>query len=284
MAACPPVPERDALLSDGALREALQTSATTFGRLSDEDVRALRSARRRRIATGTGAVLALVLGVGGWTQWSHRALAPAPALHFATAPGESRLIELADGSSIQLSGGTAVDVTLATDRRSAQLLSGEAYFDVAHQASRPFSVRAGATDVRVLGTAFDLGRAGDQVDLAVYRGAVRFGASSDARVVKAGYRTRYHDGTTDSPVAFDPQQPDWRLGWLDTQGMTLGELVTVLTRQTGARIAPPPPRLASLALFGRFRVDDPEQLLTAVGSADGFSVGRRVGVLTIIPQ
>jgi transmembrane sensor len=284
MAAYPPIPEREALRSDGALREALQTSAATLGRLSDEDIRALRTTQRRRIVTGASAALALVLGVGGWTQWRLQRTAAPPTLHFATAAGQKQLVELADGSSIQLSGGTTVDVTLARDGREAKLLSGEAYFDVAHDAARPFSVQAGATNVRVLGTAFDLERTGDQIDLAVYRGAVRFGSSSDAQVVKAGYRSRYHDGVSDRPTAFDPQQPDWRLGWLDTQGMTLRDLIAVLVRQTGAKITPPPAHIASVELTGRFRLDDPEQLLTAVGSADGFSVERRNDALTLIPQ
>jgi transmembrane sensor len=276
-----PMPEGD-LWSDGALRDALQASAAT-GRLSDEDVRKLRANRKRGVASVTAVAFAGLLGVGSWHAWP-RQEAPTPVLHFATAPGEMREVELADGSSVQLSGGTRVEIALGPDRREASLSAGEAFFDVAHDPVRPFSVRAGATRVRVLGTAFDLGRSGDQVGLAVYRGAVSFAAGTGRTVVQAGYRARYRGGRTDPLIRFDPTQPDWRLGWLDTDGMKLADLVGVLNRQTGAIVEPPPPGLANIAVSGRFRLDDSEQLLTAIGSVDGFAVRHSGKTLRIIAQ
>jgi transmembrane sensor len=272
----------DQLLSDTALREALQASAAS-GRLSDDDVRALRTARRRLIASAATAMLILTVGIGGWQQWGGRPLTEAaPTLRFATAPGEMRLVELADGSSLQLSGGTRVDVTLGVDHREAQLTAGEVYFDVVHDPSRSFSVRTGDTDVRVLGTAFDLSRTGDQVGLAVYRGAVRFASTTRGVVVKAGYRAHYRQGHTDGPVRFDPTLPDWRLGWLDTEGMKLADLIAVLSRQTGVVIEAPPAALADVAVSGRFRLDNAEQLLTAIGSVDGFTVRPEGKALKIV--
>lgn len=275
---------RDDLGSDPALREALMASAAA-GRLSNDEIRAMRATRRRRTASLAGIVFVAALGFGGWRQWSGSpSAAPAPTVHFATRPGEMRVVQLADGSSIQLGGGSRVDVTLAADRREARLAAGEAYFDVAHEQTRPFTVRAGETDVRVLGTAFDVNLTRDQVGLAVYRGAVRFaGASAGRRVVTAGYRTRFHQNRIDSPVHFDPAQSDWRLGWLDTAGMKLGDLVEVLDRQGGPAIAPPPPELAGIAVSGRFRLDNSEQLLDAIGSANGFRVRRDGERLVIEP-
>ncbi|HLY91242.1 MAG TPA: FecR domain-containing protein [Acetobacteraceae bacterium] len=275
---------RDDLRSDSALREALQASAAA-GRLSNDEIRAMRAARRRRTVSVAAIALVAVVGFGGWRQWMiPTPTAPAVALHFGTKPGETRVVELADGSSIQLGGGSRVDVNLGPDRREVRLEAGEAYFDVAHDPSKSFTVRAGATDVRVLGTAFNLNLTQEQVGLAVYRGAVRFaGASAGKQVVTAGYRTRFHQGRIDSPVHFDPMQPDWRLGWLDTAGMTLGDLVEVLDRQGGPSIAPPPPALAGIAVSGRFRLDNSGQLLDAIGSANGFHVRREAHRLVIGP-
>lgn len=270
--------------ADPALREALQVSAAA-GRLSNDDIRAMRTARRQRTASVAAIALVAAMGFGGWRQWTLPVpAAPVPTLHFGTKPGEMRVVELADGSSIQLSGGSRVEVTLGPDGREARLEAGEAYFDVTHDPSKPFTVRAGATDVRILGTAFDINLTRGQVSLAVYRGAVRFaGASAGRQVVKAGYRTRFHQGRIDTPVHFDPTQPDWRLGWLDTAGMKLGDLVEVLDRQSGPFIAPPPPALAGIAVSGRFRLDNSGQLLDAIGSVNGFHVRREADRLVIEP-
>lgn len=277
-------PAEDRFWSDGALREALQASAAA-GRLSDEDIRAMRASRRRRIASASTAALLILVGAGSWQHWSSLTHGTAPELHFATRAGETRVVQLADGSSLHLSGATSVDVTLGMDRRAARLSAGEAYFDVAHDPARPFTVQAGATNVRVLGTAFDVDLTSDQVGLAVYRGAVRFEAThaNAGVVVKAGYRMRYRRGHTDAPTPFEAKQPGWLSGWLDTNGMRLGDLVEVLNRQAGASITPPPPALAAMSVSGRFRLDNSEQLLTAIGSVDGFTVRHEGNHLAIAP-
>ena len=278
-------PEQDALWSDPALREAMKAGATGL-RLSDEDVRAMRAARRRRAASVASAALVVVLGFGGWQTWMTGAPAAPATLHFATGPGEMRTVELTDGSSLHLNGATRLDVTLASGRREARLAAGEAYFDVAHDPAKPFIVHAGATDVRVLGTAFDVDMIRDQVGLSVYRGAVRFApvVAGTNVVVRAGYRTHYRHGRTEVPTHFDANEPDWRLGWLDTTGMKLADLVDVLNRQAGEPVLPPPPSLADIAVSGRFRLDNSRQLLKAIGSANGFTVARRTRGLEIMPE
>jgi transmembrane sensor len=194
---------------------------------------------------------------------------------------------LADGSTLRLNGATRVTVLLASDRREVRLSRGEAYFDVAHDTARPFTVRAGTSDARVLGTAFDLELRRDQVELAVYRGAVRFGSSAAKGatvVVKAGWRSHFAAGNAAAPRAFDVAQQDWRSGWLDTDEMTLGDLVDVLNRQGGPLVLAPSAKLAEMPLSGRFRLDDPGQLLDAIGAAYGFSVIREDGKLRLVPS
>ena len=73
-----------------------------------------------------------------------------------TATGESRTVTLADGSQVNLSGGSAIGVDITSEERRVRLLSGEAFFDVAHDAARPFTVEAGEARIVVLGTAFDV--------------------------------------------------------------------------------------------------------------------------------
>jgi len=270
------------LLDDPALREALADPAG-FERLSDADVRAMRSRRRQALGTTAAAACALLLGVGGW--WGLRPMAaPVTTERYETARGQHAEVQLADGSALTLDGATQVDVTLAPDRRTVTLRSGEAYFDVAHDPARPFTVQAGASSARVLGTAFDLNLIGHHVELEVYRGAVRFGgaaATTQGKVVRAGWRSRFADGAASDPRPFDAMRGGWREGWLVADGMTLGELVEAIDRQGGPAVAPPPAALAGLRIEGRFRLDDPAMLLEAMGDAYGFRVRRQDDTLRL---
>lgn len=256
-----------ATLDDPALAEALERSAA-IGRLSDGDIRAMRT--RRRSVTMLGLALFLsATGIGGWF-----ALDPAPVVgRYETARGEQRDVRLADGSTLHLNGATRVDVRLEGDRRMARLDHGEAYFDVAHDADRPFAVRAGASEIRVLGTAFDVEMGRGEVKLAVYRGKVRFGGAGawgDGVDVAAGWRSRFGGGGATAPKRFDATRENWRQGWLDTDDMRLTELIDALNRQGGPMIMDPPRALTNLKLSGRFRTGDPHALLTAIGAAYGF--------------
>ena len=257
------------LLDDPALRAALGEAAG-LGRLSDGDIRAMRHARRaHRVLTGVAA-LALVLGVGGWLTRG----GPVPA-HYETQRGEQRTVALADGSTLQLDGATSLDVTLGDDQRRVALRRGEAYFDIAHEARRPFVVDAAGSRTRVLGTAFDIDIARADVRISVFRGRVRFGGAAGGGVdVPAGWRSHYSGGIAVPPSRFDATRQDWRQRWLDTEGMRLGDLVERLNRRAGPAIEAPAPALAGLLVSGRFKLDDPLRLLGALGEAYGFDTVR----------
>jgi len=271
-------------VSGAALADALQTAAKRCGRLSDEQVRSLRRRRRSAIAAiATAPVAIALLFVGEGSFVGKPTAAPVSTRMFATRAGERTTVTLADGSTVSLNGATRLRVIYADGQRRAELLAGQAFFDVRHDVSRPFVVRAGASETRVLGTAFDLDLTRTQVALAVYRGAVGFDPVGTPRgvVVRAGYRSAVRGGVAAAPTRFDPVLPDWRKGWIDTAGMRLDDLVEILDRQGGVRIARPAEPLASTTVFGRFRTDHPDRLLNAIGSGFGFTVIQRQGTLTL---
>ncbi len=271
-------------VSEAALADALQAAAKRCGRLSDEQVRSLRRRRRSAIAAvATAPVAIALLFVGAGSFVGKPTAAPISTRMFATRAGERTTVTLADGSTVSFNGATRLRIVYADGQRRAELLAGQAFFDVRHDVSRPFVVRAGASETRVLGTAFDLDLTRTQVALAVYRGAVGFDPVGTPRgvVVRAGYRSAVRDGVAAAPTRFDPVLPDWRKGWIDTAGMRLDDLVEILDRQGGVRIARPVEPLASTTVFGRFRTDHPDQLLNAIGSGFGFTVTKRRGTLTL---
>ena len=105
----------------------------------------------------------------------------APEAH-ATAGAQRQTITLADGTRIELNARTQLTVALGSAERRVRLASGEAFFQVAKDASRPFHVETPAGTVRVTGTAFNvLAESASTLDVTVLEGSVAVSpASSNA--------------------------------------------------------------------------------------------------------
>lgn len=97
---------------------------------------------------------------------------PAPH-YYATSVGQEQVVKLADGSRIELNTSTRIHTEITSTRRVVVLDSGEAYFEVVHDASRPFVVLAGKHRVTDLGTKFSVLRIGSDVRVIVREGRVR---------------------------------------------------------------------------------------------------------------
>ena len=154
------------------------------------------AARRARVAlaaASAAAVAAVVLIVGlAWRLTPPRPSATqevAAATVFVTRPGQRRTLSLADGSRVEMDGGTTLQVASASGRQ-LDLDRGEAVFDVVHDPARPFTVFAGALQVRVLGTAFDVERDGGTETVAVARGAVQASAGDQTVRLATGQSAR----------------------------------------------------------------------------------------------
>ncbi len=82
---------------------------------------------------------------------------------YQTAPGERKTVQLPDGTKVWLSGQTVL--TYASDYNGINRcvkLNGEAFFDVMHNAQKPFEVYSGTHIVKVLGTRFKLEARSDE--------------------------------------------------------------------------------------------------------------------------
>jgi transmembrane sensor len=73
---------------------------------------------------------------------------------YDTGIGEQRVVILKDGTRMSLNTSTRVQVALGASRRTVEVIGGEALFEVAKDASRPFVVRAAGSEVTATGTAF----------------------------------------------------------------------------------------------------------------------------------
>jgi len=126
------------------------------------------------------AAAAAVLLVGASLYWhstqnaGYRPGSIAAAQTFATTVGQRDSVRLADGTRVMLAPQSQLTVASGYGNNVREVeLEGEAYFDVHHDAARPFRVRAGGADIRDLGTTFTVRVTGDQgVRVAVTSGSV----------------------------------------------------------------------------------------------------------------
>lgn len=153
---------------------------------------------------------------------------------YTTRLGEVRAIQLPDGSSLTLGAFSRAVVKLSADERRVTLDRGEAYFEVAKDADRPFFVDARSAAVRVVGTRFDVRVGSSHVRIAVDEGAVAVNNHSTA--INGGQRIDVlPNGVLTEPARIDEGEvAAWREGRLVYEGAPLSEVVADLSRYRAA--------------------------------------------------
>jgi transmembrane sensor len=225
--------------------------------------------RRRLLIGGLAAASAAATATVGWRLLDN------VDLH-RTAVGERRVVALKDGSRVTLNTASTVEVAFTRYERRVRLVRGEALFEVAHNARRPFLVDAGSARFRALGTAFNVRLRPDVVELTVTQGVVGVVArDGDARAavtarISAGAGAVVRSGAV-APTALDDQhlrqRTAWQDGVLEFDGESLAQAVGEFNRYRSEPIVIGDDRLASLRIGGRFEVDEADKFLAALTSS-----------------
>lgn len=189
-------------------------------------------ALQRRWFLGTGIAAALALAIG-FPVMQSRDAAPTD---YATGPGATRSVTLADGSRIELSADSAISV--GSRQRQVAILRGAAYFDVAHDPSRQLVVTAGNYRIGDIGTRFSVDLAQDRISIAVAEGKVIVTSpSNDPVPLERGQRLT---GEGNAPAELTRVTPDaiasWRQGRLIYDNTSLRKVAGDISRYTGKRI------------------------------------------------
>ena len=232
---------------------------------------------RRRDVFVAAAVLLLLIGGGSWWVLHPEA--------YRTGVGERRTVALADGSRVELNTASVVRVDYSRQGREVWLQEGEALFDVAKDANRPFVVRAGNVVVQAVGTMFNvrlLGR--QQVEVTVTEGVVTVNGRSKPtrsttspepmpRTIMAG------TGALAGPEAVTTvrldheslkQRTAWQRDLIELRGETLEQAVAEFNRYRTVPMVVGDPRIASIRIGGTFATGESPKFLAALRT--GFNV------------
>lgn len=193
-----------------------------------------RPLRSRRLAVPAAAAAAAILALTGLLGWQAGA---GRAAVFQTGRGQTRSLTLADGTRIRLDAASQISVRMGPFDRQVTMGDAEASFDVAHQAGRPFLIRVGDEQVRVVGTEFNIRHYDGRSVVTVRRGVVLVSQASGqgravARLTK-GEAVSHRDGSDVFTTArVDPDAAfAWTDGRLVADGQRLEDIVAYLNRR-----------------------------------------------------
>jgi transmembrane sensor len=159
-----------------------ETRAAMVRELLHDEKPEARPASRRKPVSSLSAGLALAAGLAGvavavGVGLRHPVARPAgqaaaQTASYVTPKAQSQDVNLADGSHVAIGADSSLAVSYSAASRELQLRNGEAYFEVQHNPDRPFVVQAGRLKVTAVGTAFNIRKTGDSVEVIVTRGVV----------------------------------------------------------------------------------------------------------------
>jgi transmembrane sensor len=278
-------PDRDAelenafrkwLRSDPAHATAFEQATTLWNQLPGVGAM-YREQTHRRTHWKQLAVAATVTLVAGILLLSRFLAGEA----YATAVGEQRLVKLEDGSWITMNTNTVVRARYGASQRYLVLERGEAIFDVAKDANRPFVVATRNERVQAIGTSFAVRRDAAAVSVTLLEGKVmvepprwQWGGRRIARTTMvAGQNWRSHDDSVTTLTASHLEQlTAWRHGELVFDAMTLRDAVAEMNRYSDKALVIGTPAAGSLPITGVFKIRELSEFAHTVAAVYGLTV------------
>lgn len=301
--------ELQAWLEEPRHREAFDEARRAWGVFDaapeDPHLQALRRAALavkpsraipRAIAASTVLAVASALAWGAWHfglaerlragTFSSAANAPAGVTHYATGPRERLDIRLSDGTQVALNTATTMDVAYSDSERLITLSSGQAFFEVAHDAAHPFVVQTPHRRVTALGTQFDVEAASGLFQVTLVEGSVRVDNEPDALLSSAAPPTQVvltpgqalvaRLGVEEQVIRVDVERRlRWRQGLIEFDNEPLGEALVDLGRYFPEPVVIRDPRVAQLRVSGVFRTTANQEFLSIITELLPVDVRRR---------
>jgi transmembrane sensor len=244
------------------------------------------SARRSRRGVLTMALLAAA--AAGFVVVSVRRPPPptrstsVTAQMYETAVGERRSLVLEDGSKVLLGPASRLDVPAGYGSTTRTVeLHGDAFFDVRHDPSSPFSVRVGKALIEDLGTIFTVeSDNGMAASVAVVSGSVRIRAAGSPAtagvVLGAGDRGAVDDAGTARADARSLRDDDlaWTAGRLAFRNAPLTRVAGELRRWYGVTLRIADTSLADRHVTASFNGEPVDQVLKVIALTLGARVER----------
>ena len=259
------------------IREAGTENVVELSGTATPPLRAERAQIRwRRVGFAVALTSIFVLAYLGWQQTA--------VIKVATGLGEQHSKVLPDHSVVELNTQSEIHVAFTAAERRVELIRGEAFFDVAKDASRPFIVVTDLATAKAIGTRFSVYRSqtGTIVTVAEGRVLVRdkqattdTGRSDpvDAVEVTPGTQAEAQPGR---PVQMRQANVERTFAWRERRLVFDGEPLSTVVEEFNRYNSPPlvigDARLREQHISGVFGANDPESLLDFLVKVDHIAI------------
>ena len=247
----------------GVLEGDPDIQAATQKALRDHPAKAPQAPRRMTLSLAFATGLFVMGGAALW-------FVSGPQPTYTTAVGEQRVVVLSDGSRVRLNTDSQIRVQYRPGERHIVLTRGEAFFEAAHDSSRPFVVAADGAQVRALGTKFDVRRDPFAVSVTLLQGRVEVARTGQgaAATLAPNQQLTVTDRGMSAPRAADAvEASSWTTGHLTFRGVPLRDAVAEVNRYSARKIVlESADRFAGEPVSGVFDVGDTGAFVTAVST------------------
>ena len=198
--------------------------------------------RIARYAVRTAAAVIVMVGAAYFGRiYYHRSLSKQQTL-ISVPAGQRMQMALADGTLVHLNAGTTLEYPVVFSHKDRRVkLTGEALFEVAHDAKHPFIVETFATDLRVLGTKFNVLADPDNevFSTTLIEGKVKVTNRNDPAesiIMQPNDMVVLENGRLYKERVSDFADLCWTEGLIHLKKMPFGELMAIFERAFDVRI------------------------------------------------
>jgi transmembrane sensor len=174
-------------------------------------------------------------------------------------------VTLGDGSRVYANIDTKITVRYSLLKRQVTLAQGEAFFEVAPNTWRPFTVATPQASVRVVGTSFNVLTLPDTVEVAVRTGHVNVTSTSGKVALTAGQMLSVVNHNA-IKSASNSDAWSWREGMMVVHDATLQDIMHKLQRYATQTVQFNDTRAMHYRLSGTVDLSSPAQFIHALPS------------------
>ena len=218
---------------------------------------------------GAAASIAILLSVFSWIQFDRNRI-----ISIETGYGETKSITLPDGSEVLMNALSTIEYRKRFGKQERSVkFSGEARWEVAKDAERPFKVNSEHLQVEVLGTIFNLKDYPEDeiIETALLEGLVQLHYSNGkSEMLRPGQTEVFHKSTGINQTS-EKEFPEWDKGILQFNQTPLKSILQTLTRQYRIEFLVPNDK-GEVKITGNFRSSqDLKEILDVLKEASGFN-------------
>ncbi|NML23999.1 DUF4974 domain-containing protein [Pseudoflavitalea sp. G-6-1-2] len=208
--------------------------------------RVKKMSSRKRLLPWVAAASVLLAVTLLWRQFAepaHKSLSW--EVYRNDQPGIVKLLRLPDSSVVYLNAASSLSIASNFNDSTREVaLQGEAFFEVKHDADRPFKVKVGSLTTRVYGTAFNIEgySASSQLRVALKNGKIGIRqAAMPEQLLKPGEMMLYHkaDSTTEIHQVTESSIGDWATGQISFYKTPIRDAFTIIENKYGVKFKYP---------------------------------------------